>query len=512
LHTGSEDDGGTPRPRQAGLLLHPTALPGRFSIGDIGPAAEDFLEWAARAGQTIWQILPLGPVGRLGSPYDSRSAFAGNTLLVSPERLVDEGWLLPGELRKAPRAGAWADYTKAAAWKERLLRIAWAHFETRASATARTQMHAFVEHPDQAPWLEDWALFAALEQRHKGAAWRHWDPDLARRKTGPLSRARRELREELSFHRFGQFVFFRQWDRIRARAGELGIQILGDLPLYVATDSADVWAHSRYFQLDPMGRPKAVSGVPPDYFSPHGQRWGNPLYRWDRMRDAGYSWWVARMRANVRFADIIRIDHFRGLASYWAVPAAQKTAERGEWLPGPGLSLFRAMEGTLGPLPVVAEDLGLITPDVRALRAETGYPGMKVLQFAFDEADSEHLPHRYERNSVIYTGTHDNDTTRGWFGKSGAARQRRALEYLGARRDQIVQAMIRAAYLSVADRAIVPMQDVFKLGSVARMNTPGKARGNWRWRARAASFTEKAAAKLRELAELAGRNSGPGAP
>jgi len=501
-----DDATATPLPRRrAGLLLHPTSLPGRFPIGDLGPEAERFLSWAAQAGQSSWQVLPLVPPGRMGSPYDGRSAFAGSPLLISPERMVEEGWLTPAELRNAPRGGAQVDYPKAAQWKERLLRIAWQHFDHRASATARTEFHAFVEHPEQVPWLEDWALYAALDRKHRGTPWLQWDNELARRRPGAVSRARRELREEIAFHRFEQFVFFRQWERIRQRAAELDIEIVGDLPIYVALDGADVWAHSRLFQLDPVGRPKAVAGVPPDYFSRNGQRWGNPLYRWERMRDDGYAWWVARMRLNLKCADRVRVDHFRGFASYWAVPAAQKTAVRGEWCTGPGLDVFRAMEGALGPLPILAEDLGVITPEVERLLEATGYPGMRVLQFAFGNHDSHHLPHRHVANAVAYTGTHDNDTTKGWFSRLPAAEKRRALAYLGSRSDSVVRDMIRACYNSVATRAVVPVQDVFGLGSAARMNTPGKARGNWRWRVRGSLFTDEAAERLRRTAELAGR-------
>jgi 4-alpha-glucanotransferase len=489
--------------RSAGLLLHITSLPGRFSIGDLGPSAGRFLEWAERAGQSLWQVLPLHPTGSHDSPYGALSAFAGNPLLISPELLIEDGLCSASDfadVRSAP--GQAVDYRAAREWKEKLLRLAWGRLPR--DGRLREQLDAFRAAAENRQWLPDWALFAALKATRK-ARWTSWPAGLAKRDAGALAEAAEELSDELSYQEFLQFLFFRQWSTVKLEANRRGISLIGDLPIYVAHDSADVWAHPDLFELDGNGEGDFVAGVPPDAFTAAGQLWGYPLYRWDRMELDGFAWWVERMRAALRLCDLVRVDHFRGFAAYWSVPAGAKDASRGEWRPGPGEKLWRAVENALGALPVIAEDLGTITTDVEALRDALGMPGMKVLQFAFSEDDSPHLPHRHVTNSAVYTGTHDNDTARGWFAALPPGERDRVRDYLGSDGGEIEWDLIRAAYTSVADRAIVPLQDVFSLGGEARMNHPGTAGGNWTWRARDEDFTAERAARLKRLTELTGR-------
>jgi len=491
--------------RSAGLLLHPTSLPGRFGIGDLGPESERFLDWAVSAGQQLWQVLPLQPAGGGDSPYSAASAFAGNPLLLSPERLVEEK-LLPAEaldgVEEFPADRV--DFGAVRGWKQKLLRFSWARFREEGPGNLREDFEAFRAAERHAFWLPDWALFCALKVKFAGAAWTQWPPELALRETASLSGARRELAEEIAYQEFLQFLFFRQWGRVKSEANRRGIGLFGDVPIYVAHDSADVWAHRDLFDLDASGRPELLAGVPPDYFSETGQLWGYPLYRWDRMEQDNFAWWTERIRASLALADLVRIDHFRGFASYWAVPAGAPDARGGQWMPGPGEKLFRALSQALDNPAIVAEDLGTITPDVAELLSRLGVPGMRVLQFAFSEEDSPHAPHRHVSNAVVYTGTHDNDTARGWFSRLSASERRRLEDYLG-RCEEIEWDLIRAAYASVADRAVVPLQDVFGLGSEARMNTPAKPSGNWTWRARSEDFTPERAERLKRLAELTGR-------
>jgi len=497
-------------PRAAGLLLHATSLPGAFGIGDFGPEAIRFLDWAAGAGQTIWQVLPLSPIAFANSPYASPSAFAGNPLLVSPEVLVRDGLLPASAIEEVPSFPLErVDFKAVIQWKESLLRRSWEHFRGSAPPDARRELDAFVAAPEQAGWLTEWAMFVALKARFDGRAWTSWDRDLARRAPEALARAERELGEEIGYHQYLQFLFFRQWTALRSEANARGIRILGDAPIYVAGDSADVWMNPHLFQLDEDLRPEFVSGVPPDYFSEEGQLWGGPLYRWDRLEAEGFAWWIERIRANLRMYDLLRIDHFRGFAGYWAVPAGEKTAKNGRWLPGPGMKLFRALRAALGEMPIVAEDLGEFTPDVKDLLSEVGVPGMRVLQFGFLEIDSDHAPERHPANSIAYTGTHDNDTTRGWFASLDPEERARVLEYFGGDGREIEWDMIRACYTSAADRAVVPMQDVLGLGSEARMNTPSKTDGNWAWRVRGDALTAERAARLKRLAILSGRIGAP---
>jgi 4-alpha-glucanotransferase len=494
--------------RRAGLLLHPTSLPGPFGIGDLGPPADAFLDWAEAGGQALWQVLPLGPADYFGSPYDAHSAFAGSAFLISPEQLAADGLLPAAALDHVPSPEFFADDARAIEWRIDLLRRSWDHFRQQGSAEDREGFERFAHAEPQRAWLADWALYATLKATHGGRPWTHWSPELVRREPSALDGARAALGPQIEFQQYVQFLFFRQWERLRQEAHRRGILIMGDLSIYIALDSADVWVHRGLFTVDQDGQPEQVSGVPPDYFSATGQRWGTPLYRWDRMEASGYRWWIERLRANLRLTDLIRIDHFRGFAGYWAIPAAEPTAVHGTWLPGPGLKFFDALRAALGELPIVAEDLGVITQDVVELRRSIGCPGMKVLQFGFSDVDSVHLPHRYTPDTVVYTGTHDNDTSRGWFAHAPPEDRQRALDYLGSDGRQIEWDLIRSAHASVAEVAIVPVQDVLGLGSEARMNTPGQPSGNWRWRAIAGQFDSDPASRLRRLVALTGRRPG----
>ncbi|NJL29460.1 MAG: 4-alpha-glucanotransferase [Thermoanaerobaculia bacterium] len=379
------------RRRIAGILLHPTSLPGRFGIGDLGPGLDRFLDWAQAAGQRLWQTLPLGPPVMGGCPYTCLSAFAGSPMLISPELLAQEGLLEPEDLADLPDfPSGRVDFGAVEPWKQTLLRRSWHRFEQRASAALRSELEAFLEHPDQRGWLDDWTLFSALKTHYGEKLWQEWDAEIALRVPGALAEARRLLAGEIAFHGYLQWLFFRQWRRVRHEAHRRGIEIMGDLPIYVSTDSAEVWAHPQLFDLDEAGWPRHVAGVPPDYFSEDGQLWGNPLYRWERMAATGYRWWIERIAANLRLTDIVRIDHFRAFCDYWQVPAGETTARGGRWVDGPGIEIFDAIRAAFGTLPLVAEDLGAIHPGIEALRRRAGLPGMCVLQFGFHGAESTH--------------------------------------------------------------------------------------------------------------------------
>ncbi len=495
--------------RAAGLLLHPTSLPGRFGIGDLGPEADRFLDWAAAAGQSWWQILPLGPPDGT-SPYSCLSAFAGNPLLISPQLLLEQGFLTTADLDEVPDFPLnHVAFEQVTAWKSDLLRRSWARFQHHAGDAARRGLLDFRR---QAwTWLDDWSLFAALRRRHDRRGWWDWPPALKQRDPAALDDARDAEAEEINFHCYVQWLFFEQWWRVKGEAARRGIGILGDMPIYVSWNSAEVWAHPDLFELDDHGQPLAVAGAPPDNYCEEGQRWGNPLYRWDRMAEEGYAWWIARMKAALTTCDRLRLDHFRGFAGYWSVPNEAETAIDGGWKDGPGMAFFDALRGALGELPLIAEDLGVITPDVEELRRAAGLPGMKVLQFAFDDPESIHLPHHFEPASVVYTSTHDSNTTRGWYRDLESQTKQRIESYTGCEPNEIANAFIRLAYTSVAELAIVPVQDVLDLGSEARMNMPGTVEGNWLWRFEPSGLDPERAERLRLLAEVSGRKptSGP---
>lgn len=491
--------------RSAGILLHPTSLPGDYGIGDLGADAYAWIDWLASAGQRMWQVMPLGPTGYGDSPYQCFSAFAGNPYLLSVAALRDAGWLGDDELaplRALPRDRV--AYGDLIARKLDLLTTAATRFSDGASAAARVELDAFRRR--SAAWLPDFSLFMALKEAHGGSAWNDWVPELRQRDAEALDAARERHAATIARHEIWQFWFDRQWSALRAHAAAAGVRIVGDIPIFVAYDSADAWAHPDLFYFDEQGTPTVVAGVPPDYFSATGQRWGNPLYRWDVMAKRGFAWWIERVRHTLAIVDLVRIDHFRGFAAYWEIPANEPTAVKGRWVRGPGQALFDALKGALGELPVIAEDLGVITPDVEALRDANGLPGMKVLQFAFGaDASDPYLPHNYPHDCVVYTGTHDNDTTRGWYAKAPEPERDFVRRYLARDDANVAWEMVRLAQASVADVAIAPLQDVLGLGSEARMNTPGTAAGNWSWRFAWADVPFWVAPQLREMAELYGR-------
>ncbi len=461
------------------MLLHVSSLPGPFGIGDLGPAAFRWIDLLAAAGQTWWQVLPLGPPGCGNSPYQSYSAFAGNPDLISPKALARDGLLGRAQVRDASggRPGV-VDHEHVSPIKARLIARAWERFNGGAARPLRGAFEAFCA--SQAGWLDDYACFMAI--REEMGALPGWPRDLLFRRTAALREARRKWADVIDRQRFAQFIFHRQLAALREHARSRGVKLIGDLPIYVSADSADVWANPHLFRLDRQRRPAVIAGVPPDLFSSTGQCWGNPLYDWRAARSENYAWWVSRLKATLEQVDLVRIDHFRGFAAYWEVPAGRQTAELGRWVRGPGAKLFAVLLEQLGSLPVIAEDLGLITPDVLALRDQFGLPGMRVLQFAFGGDDSPDLPHNYIPNCVAYTGTHDNDTTAGWYASLDRRQRDRVRNYICGADQHPARALIRSAWASVANLAVAPLQDVMGLGGEARMNYPGTATGNWRWR------------------------------
>ncbi|MCS6773922.1 MAG: 4-alpha-glucanotransferase [Thermoflexales bacterium] len=491
--------------RASGVLLHPTSLPGRFGIGDLGDEAYRFVDFLVEAGQQLWQVLPLGPTGYGDSPYQCFSAFAGNPILISPERLVSEGLLDEADLRHIPSFPSHCvDYGAVIAFKRDLLHRAYVHFLQYGSAAIAAEFEAFCK--ANASWLDEYALFMALKDAHEGDAWNTWEDDLVRRTPTALARAVHLLAQQIREHKYGQFLFFRQWTALKAYANQRGVRIIGDAPIFVAYDSADAWARRELFSIDERGNLLFVAGVPPDYFSETGQRWGNPLYRWDVMAQHGYAWWIERCRVAFQLYDLLRIDHFRGFESYWEVPASEPTAIKGRWVKGPGAALFEAISAALGRLPIIAEDLGVITDEVRALRDQLGFPGMRVLQFAFvADTASDFLPHNYVRNTVAYLGTHDNDTTCGWFAKLDPNIRQQVLDYTGTNGHEIHWDLIRILMMSVADTVIFTMQDLLGLGSEARMNFPGRSEGNWQWRFTWDQVAEGIALRLRKMTQTYGR-------
>jgi 4-alpha-glucanotransferase len=493
-----------PFPRCTGILLHPTSLPSRGGIGDFGPAAYEFLDFLASARQGLWQVLPLGPPANGNSPYSSTSAFAGNSLLISLERLADRGWLDRSDLQTLPGSVGPVDYADVIRRKLPLIVEAAQRFLGHASGDQLARFHDFCR--QNAWWLEDYVLYDALREHHQKRCWKEWSRPIARHEPSALEKAGQEFEKAVALGRVIQFFFWEQWRSLRSACAQRSIRIVGDIAIFVAYDSADVWAHRDLFRIKDDLEPEAVAGVPPDAFSATGQRWGNPLYRWDKMRSEGYQWWIQRLRWATQTCDYIRLDHFRGFAQFWEIPAHEPTAIHGTWVDGPADDLFHKLREALGSLPFFAEDLGVITPDVNALRERHNIPGMAVLQFGFSDPGAHiYLPHRLAHDRVIYTGTHDNDTTVGWWNHA-QPQERTAVESLvGRQEDGINWALIRLAQSSVASLSVVPLQDVLGLGSEARFNTPSHPEGNYHWRYPPGCLKPALATCLARLAEVTDR-------
>jgi 4-alpha-glucanotransferase len=493
--------------RASGLLLHVTSLPSPYGIGDLGPAAVAWVDWLHDAGQTWWQALPLGPTGYGDSPYQSLSSFAGNPLLISPDWLVEDELLTPSDCAGGPWSATAVDFDAVGRFKSILLDKAWKNL----TGGARPDLHSVFEDfgREQSHWLDDYALFTALKTRYDGASYLQWPEEIVRRRPAALDAARRDLTSRIEQARFAQFLVFRQGARLKAHARAKGVRVIGDLPFFVSPDSSDVWAHPELFLLDARHQPRVIAGVPPDYFSPEGQRWGNPIYDWNALARDGYRWSLDRLRALLVHVEAIRLDHFRAFAAAWHVPADSPTARFGDWVPGPGAELFRAVEKAFGVLPFVAEDLGIITRDVTALRDAFQLPGSRVLQFAFDgHSDNPHLPDNYVPNTVVYTGTHDNPTTQGWYDELPDVERRNLWRYLnrtGGTSMDAASALLGLAWSSIAALAIAPLQDVLNLGREARMNQPGRAEGNWRWRYTDGMLSASVLQSLRDLTKASAR-------
>ena len=494
--------------RSSGILMHPSSLPSGGGIGDFGPAAYEFADWLTAAKQTLWQVLPLGPLGFGNSPYSCTSAFAGNTLLVSAERLADHGLLERERVKSLADGESPVDYEAVRAQKLPLLRQAADRFFEQPNEKLKGAYQAFCE--QNKAWLEDYVLFSVLRDKYHDRTWQSWPQELAKRDPAALKKIRSEMAQELNRERFLQFSFFQQWCELRSYCAERGIRIVGDVAIFVSYDSADVWTHPDIFQLHEDLTPEVVSGVPHDAFSATGQRWGNPLYDWDKLKARGYDWWIERLRWAVETCDIVRLDHFRGFEAYWEIPADEETAINGQWVKGPNEDLFTALRNKLGKLPFIAEDLGLITEEVVELRKKLDIPGMRVMQFGFNDRGAHiYLPHSYESNTVVYTGTHDNDTTLGWWKNSATDEERTAAaNYLNITREEdIAWSFVRGALTSVAALAVVPVQDVLGLDSDARMNVPSRTLGNWSWRLRRGELTTELADRLARLVELTDRDA-----
>ena len=488
-------------PRAAGILLHPTSLPGRWGIGSFGPEAGEFIDFLARSGQRLWQVCPLGPTGYGDSPYQCFSAFAGNPMLIGLEQLQADGLLEADDFTGSPAPGERVDYGAVIPWKSRLLRTAFSRFREQAGPGSRDRLRQFSHL--QSHWLDDFAVFMALKELHEGRPWTEWEPRLRDRHPDAMEEIAARETDRIELSKFQQWVFHTQWYALRAQASAYGIRVIGDLPIFVAHDSSDVWAHRELFKLDDEGQPTVVAGVPPDYFSATGQLWGNPIYDWDVHREDDYRWWSAVLMSKFSLYDHVRIDHFRGFSAYWSIPADETTAINGSWVPSPGRELFRVVEERFGRLPVIAEDLGVITDDVVELIEYFGFARMKVLQFAFQaDEQNDYLPHRYDANAVVYTGTHDNDTVMGWMNRASEADRRFALDYLVSDGAEPAWDFIRGALASPAQFAVVPAQDILSLGTEARMNTPGTTGGNWEFILQPGQLTDALADRLRRLSSL----------
>jgi 4-alpha-glucanotransferase len=485
--------------RGAGVYLHPTSFPSRFGIGDFGENAFKWIDMLKSAKQTYWQFSPLGPTDLSGSPYQSTSSFAGNPLLISPQKLFEKGLLAKHEIESFPHlSDDYVDYINVTKEKEKLFVLAFKRFKKN------TEFFNFCE--KQKEWLEDFSLFCTIKKKYNGKEWLTWDKDFKLRNNKILERFKKEEQEDIDFFCFLQFVFFEQCKELREYAKKNEIKLIGDIPIYVSMDSVDAWTYPNLFEFDEERNPLRISGVPPDYYSKTGQLWGNPLYRWDEMKKDGYKWWIARIKKSLEFADIVRIDHFRAFEAYWAVKAGSVTAIEGEWVKGPGYQFFEKVKLALGELPFIAEDLGVITKEVEELREQIGIPGMKVLQFAFDgNKKNPYLPYNISFNSVIYTGTHDNDTTAGWLDTISGVERRLIDAYIGHASSASVKDIIRLAYSATSKICIIPLQDILGLDSKSRMNTPGKVDGNWQWRCNPDLFKAENLDLVKEFAEIYGR-------
>lgn len=493
--------------RSSGILFHPTSLPGKYGIGTLGKEAYAFIDFLKKSRQKLWQIFPLGPTGYGDSPYQSFSSFAGNPYLIDFDLLIEAHLLSEEDLRDIFFGDneEYIDYGAIYNQKYPLLRKAYENFKSSDNHEMRENLEHFKR--ENASWLNDYSLYISLKNHFNGLPWNEWAHDIKNREHGAMEHYKNELADDIEYHNFIQFLFFKQWGDVKRYANENGIKIIGDIPIFVAADSSDAWANPEIFLFDEERKPVKVAGVPPDYFSATGQLWGNPLYNWQKLKETNYSWWVERVRANLSTCDIIRIDHFRGFEAYWAVPYGDDTAINGQWEPGPGIDLFNAIKSQLGELPIIAEDLGLMTQGVIDLREATGFPGMKILGFAFDSGEeNDYLPHTYTKNCVVYTGTHDNDTLIGWFQKAKEEDRQFARDYLNSRSDdEIHWDAIRGAWSSVASMAISPVQDFLGLGSEARINTPGVAAGNWQWRLRHEVLTDELAERIAKLTRVYSR-------
>jgi 4-alpha-glucanotransferase len=485
--------------RSSGILLHPTSFPGDYGIGDIGPQAHRWIDFLSKAGCGLWQVLPLGPTGYGDSPYQSFSAFAGNPYLISPESLLEDGLLHSNDLVDLPEfPGESVDFGAVIPWKTGLLDRAFIQFQNLKSKNLRVDFEAFQE--KHTFWLPDFALFMALKEAYGGGSWVNWPSPLLKRDPDAIKDARESHSVAILRHEFRQFVFYRQWESLRQHAHQEKILVIGDIPIFVAHDSTDVWAHPELFYLDEKGDPTVVAGVPPDYFSETGQLWGNPLYRWNHHQEDGYAWWLKRLSAVLELVDIVRLDHFRGFAGYWEVPFGKKTAVDGRWVSGPGEDFFAEVEKSLGHLPIIAEDLGVITADVTEMRQRFKLPGMRIIQFAFNgDPKDPFLPHNHEVDNVVYTGTHDNDTSKGWYDRVPESEKSFYRLYLNQDGSDVSWDLIRAAWRSVSIFALAPMQDFLSLGNEARMNYPGNPSGNWTWRMPASALDESLQERINEL-------------
>jgi 4-alpha-glucanotransferase len=490
--------------RSSGILLHITSLPGKYGIGTMGREAYEFVDFLVESGQKLWQILPLGHTGYGDSPYQCFSAFAGNPLLIDLEKLVEQGLLSSEDLPQESFDEGSVDFGAVFNYKYPLLKKAYTNFVRQNNKFRHTQFENFYSRNEQ--WLDDYAFFMAVKIQQKGKAWTEWDRQIKFREPEAINRYSEELADEINFYRFVQFLFYRQWLELKSYANLNDIKIFGDIPLYVAFDSADAWANPELFEFDKELNPIHVAGVPPDYFSETGQLWGNPIYDWDYLEEQGFQWWIERIRASFLLYDILRIDHFRGLAAYWAVPFGEKTAMKGEWVRAKGREMLEAVVDALGGVQIIAEDLGVITPDVVELRDDFGMPGMKILQFAFDSGEeNEFIPHTYEKNTVVYTGTHDNDTTLGRFQEANEADKQMMRDYFHINENDPAWSFIRLAWSTVSNMALAPLQDVLRLDTNARMNFPGKASGYWRWRYKKGELTSQHAEDLMKLTRIFGR-------